>query len=255
MSSLENRALAGSAWQQVIQAIADRWSGLVHAVQEGIHTISDGIHHWSQMFWVQLASIQHQLGDGLAALTTTIATASLWHIVVYWLLLLVAIAGVIGAFVPALPGIILIVGAVVLWGLIQGFTGLGWALGVALVAFLLGVAIDYLAGIIGAQKVGASRWSQVGAIVGMVLGFLGLIPALPVGGPILGILIGTVLGAAVGEFLHRSNLELWPRVQQSFRVGIAIVVGTLVGNLLQGFLAVIAFVVFLVATWGTVYGG
>jgi uncharacterized protein YqgC (DUF456 family) len=53
----------------------------------------------------------------------------------------------------------------------------------------------------------------------------------------------------VGEFLHRRDLELWPRSQQSVKVGIAIVVGTLVGNVLQAILALASVIVFVVTTW------
>ncbi|MEB3213642.1 MAG: DUF456 family protein [Leptolyngbyaceae bacterium] len=239
-------------WQRFLQSFTDGWHYFVRFVLTSLHTVSDGIRDWGHAFWTQFVAVQQQLTASIANFATAVAAADLWLVVVYWLLLLVAIAGVIGAFVPALPGITLIVGAVIIWGLIHGFSGLGWAIGVSVVALLLSIAVDYLAGIIGAQKVGASQWGQIGAFVGMALGFFGLIPALPVGGPIFGILLGTVLGAFVGEFLHRRDLKLWLRVQQSFRVGIAIVVGTLVGNLLQGFLAIVAFLVFLLATWGSV---
>jgi len=78
---------------------------------------------------------------------------------------------------------------------------------------------------------------------------LGLLPLLPTGIPLLGLLVGTVVGAFIGEFLHRRELALWPRAQQSAKVGLAIVVGTLVGNLLQGLLALITLIVFMVTAW------
>ncbi len=172
-----------------------------------------------------------------------------WRFLVYGLLVLIMLVGVIGALVPTLPGITLVIGAMVLWGLVAGFGGLKWALGVAIAAFLLSVAVDYLAGILGAQRVGGSNWGQVGAFIGMFLGLLGLLPLLPTGIPLLGILLGTVLGAFLGEFLHRRDLKLGQRLQQSGKVGLAIVVGTLVGNILQGILALVTVVVFLVTTW------
>ncbi|MBE9139450.1 DUF456 family protein [Nodosilinea sp. LEGE 07088] len=174
---------------------------------------------------------------------------AVWHPVLYWLLVLVMVCGVIGAVVPALPGITLIVGAIVVWGLVVGFAGLKWTLGVAIAALILSFAIDYLAGVLGAQRVGASQWGQVGAFIGMFLGLFGLLPLLPTGIPLLGILVGTVLGAFIGEFLHRRELKLWQRIKQSAKVGMAIVVGTLVGNILQGILALVSLVVFLVTTW------
>ena len=102
---------------------------------------------------------------------------------------------------------------------------------------------------LGAKKVGASKWGQVGSMIGLVVGFLGLLPALPVGGPLLGILVGTMLGAFAGEFLFRKELEFAQRVQFSSKVSLAVVVSSLVGTLLEGLLALTAIIVFLLSTW------
>lgn len=176
-----------------------------------------------------------------------------WMPALYGLLLLVMVVGVVGAVVPALPGISLVLGAVIVWGFVVGFSSLKWALGVTIVATVLSVLIDYLAGVLGAQRVGASSWGQIGAFIGMFLGLFGLLPLLPTGIPLLGLLLGTILGAFIGEFLYRRELKLGQRITQSGKVGLAIVVGTLVGNVLQGVLALIAFVVFVVTTWQGVW--
>ncbi|MEP0902697.1 DUF456 family protein [Nodosilinea sp. FACHB-13] len=196
-----------------------------------------------------------QIGHNIASLPaqvqvpTAIDTTAAWHLALYWLLVLIMVVGVIGAVVPALPGITLIVGAMVIWGLVVGFAGLKWALGVAIAALILSFVIDYLAGVLGAQRVGASNWGQIGAFIGMFFGLFGLLPLLPTGIPLLGLLVGTVMGAFISEFLHRRELKLLQRVKQSAKVGLAIVVGTLVGNVLQGILALISLIVFLVTTW------
>lgn len=174
-------------------------------------------------------------------------------IILYWVLLIVMVAGIIGAFVPAFPGIGLIVAAIAVWGAIAGFTKAVYvALGVAIAIFAITTAIDYLAGYIGAKKVGASKWGQIGAVIGMLLGLLGLLPALPIGGPILGLLVGSMLGAFVGEMLHRRDLALLARCQLGAKVSLAIVVSSLLGNVIAGILSMIATVVFLIATWPTV---
>jgi len=200
-----------------------------------------------------LSDMLKHLGDRLTNLPTELApaltTPQVWYPLVYGLLLLLMAVGVVGAIIPTLPGITLVLGVMVIWGLVAGFSGLKWALGVGVVALILSVLIDYLAGVLGAQRVGASAWGQVGAFVGMFLGLFGLLPLLPTGIPLLGILLGTVLGAFLGEFLHRRDLGLWPRSQQSLKVGIAIVVGTLVGNVLQAILALVSVIVFVVTTW------
>lgn len=163
--------------------------------------------------------------------------------ILYGLLIVLMVVGVAGAVIPALPGSSLILAAVVIWGAVAGFSGLGWALGVAVAVAVLSIGIDFLATYWGAKQAGVSKWGQIGAIVGLLVGMLGLLPAWILGGPILGIVVGALLGAIVGEYLYRRDLSL------AFKAGISVVVSSLVGNLIQGLLALAAVVVFLVATW------
>ena len=162
------------------------------------------------------------------------------------------LVGLVGAFVPALPGISLIVAAVLVWTLATGGATANWALGTAVVALILSLVVNYLATYLGARQVGASSWGQTGAIVGLLVGFFGLLPALPIGGPLLGILFGTMLGAFIGEFSYRKELELSQRLAFSGKVSIAVVVSSLIGTLLEGLLALTAIVVFVLTTWQTV---
>lgn len=166
----------------------------------------------------------------------------------YWLLIAVMGVGIVGAVVPGIPGTILILAAIVAWGMISGFAGLGVPLIVAIVALVANMGIDFLAAYLGAKQAGASRWGQIGAIVGLLLGVFGLLPALPFGGPLLGLLLGPLLGAIMGEYLYRKDIRL------AVRAGLGIVVGSLIGNLIQGLLAIVVVVVFLITTWSQVMG-
>ncbi len=159
------------------------------------------------------------------------------------------VIGAVGAVVPGIPGTTLIVIAVAIWGAVGGFSGVSVALPVAIVVLLLNIAIDFLASYWGAKQAGASKWGQIGSIAGLVLGILGFLPTLPFGGPLLGILLGPLLGAIVGELLYRRNLLV------ALKAGVGIVAGSLVGNLIQGLLAIATVVVFLFSTWSQVAGG
>lgn len=161
----------------------------------------------------------------------------------YWLLVVVMLVGIVGAVVPALPGVGLIVVAIGVWGAVNGFSEVGIPLAIAVTALILSVGIDFLATYWGAKRAGASQWGQRGAIIGLILGTLGLLPALPIGGPILGILIGPILGALIGEFLYRQDLR------QAAKATLGIIVGSLIGNLIQGVLAIITVAIFLWTTW------
>jgi hypothetical protein len=169
--------------------------------------------------------------------------------ILYWVLLAVMIVGVVGAVVPAVPGPSLILAAILVWTIATGFT-VKWLPLIAIFAILiLSAVIEFLASFWGAKRAGASKWGQIGALVGLALGFFGLLPALPLGGPLLGVLIGPLLGAIIGEFLYRRDLEFGPRLNQSVKAGVGVVVGSLIGNLIEGLLALVAVVIFVVSTW------
>jgi uncharacterized protein YqgC (DUF456 family) len=174
---------------------------------------------------------------------------------VYWILLAVMAVGVIGAVVPVIPGPSLILGSILVWIVVQGTGNVSWTPFIAIfVILILSSGVQVLAGYWGAKQAGASKWGQVGALVGLGLGFFGLLPALPVGGPLIGILFGPLLGAFLGEFLYRKELPLAERANVAFKAGIGIVLGSLVGNLIEGLLALLAVIIFVSTTWQTVMG-
>lgn len=168
--------------------------------------------------------------------------------IIYWLLVAVMLVGIVGAVVPAIPGTSLILIAIIIWGIVSSsFAAIKIPLIVTVIVLILSIGVDFLAGYLGAKQAGASKWGQIGAFVGLLLGFLGLLPALPFGGPLLGILFGPLVGAIIGEYIYRR--EFWLAV----KAGIGIVVGTLIGNLIQGVLAIAAVAVFLFTTWPQVF--
>ncbi|MGD1896996.1 MAG: DUF456 domain-containing protein [Phormidesmis sp.] len=170
-------------------------------------------------------------------------------VILYVVLVLLMLVGLVGAFVPALPGVGLIAVAIAVWTFASPVAVSKTALIAGIIAFVLSTGISYAATYLGAKKVGASNWGQIGSVIGLVVGFLGLLPALPIGGPLLGILVGTMLGAFIGEFLYRKELAFSERLQLSGKVSLAVVVSSLIGTLLEGLLALIAVVIFLFTTW------
>ncbi|GAB4203025.1 MAG: hypothetical protein Fur006_56990 [Coleofasciculaceae cyanobacterium] len=174
-------------------------------------------------------------------------------VILYWVLIAVMLVGVVGAVVPGIPGPSLILGAILVWLIAQvsqGAANVNWLPIIAIfVILILSAGVEFLATYWGARRAGASKWGQIGAIVGLVLGFFGLLPAWLIGGPLLGILIGPLLGAIIGEFLYRRDLPLQERTQQSVKAGVGVVVGSLIGNLIEGLLALVAVVIFVISTW------
>ena len=185
-------------------------------------------------------------------MTLPIEISSWIPILIYWLLVATMLLGVVGAFIPAIPGPSLIVGAMIIAGFVYGWPQVTTALTVAVVVLVLCFAIEYLAGILGGQKAGASHWGQIGSMVGLGLGVFGLLPALPLGGPVVGIFLGPFVGAVAGELLYLQKEGTVPgidRLQKSLKAGIGIVVGSVLGLLMQGLLSLFALGVFLSTTF------
>ncbi|WP_119288109.1 DUF456 domain-containing protein [Azohydromonas sediminis] len=113
---------------------------------------------------------------------------------VWWVLAVALIGvGVAGTVLPALPGTAFVLAGIVLGAWIDGFTRVG-AVTVAACAVLAALAfvLDYVAGLLGAKKVGASPQAVAGAALGTVAGlFMGLV----------GVLFMPLVGAALGEYL------------------------------------------------------
>ena len=169
--------------------------------------------------------------------------------VLYWIVLAAMIIGVIGAIIPGLPGSSIILAAILVWSIATGFNGVGWPLILIFIVLILSAGIEYLALYWGVQKAGASNWSTYGAIAGMTLGFFGLLPALPIGGPLFGILFGAIFGAFLGEYFYRNNLESQESIRHVFRVSWSIVVASIIGNIIEACLAALAVIIFVVSTW------
>lgn len=144
----------------------------------------------------------------------------------WWALSVVLIAiGVVGTVLPALPGAALVLAGIVLGGWIDGFTRVGgWAIGAATMLAILAWTTDYVAALLGAKKVGASREALIGAALGTVAGvFTGFV----------GLLFMPLVGAAVGEaWAQRERLgaDTVGAGGQVARVGVATWVGLLVGT-------------------------
>jgi uncharacterized protein YqgC (DUF456 family) len=127
--------------------------------------------------------------------------------------------GLLGAIVPALPGIPLIFGGIWLIAAVDGYRhlGLGWLSSIAVIG-VLGLGADLLAGAVGAKRVGASPRAVWGALAGTLVGlFLG----------VAGLLLGPFVGAVLGE------LSAGNSVLRSTHVGFATWVGLLFGTLIK----------------------
>lgn len=126
------------------------------------------------------------------------------------IVLLVMLVGLAGTLLPVLPGILLMLAAVVGYGFAVGFGAIG-VIVVALCVLLsvtaigLGVALPKKA----AADSGASTRSQWAAAAGAIVGFFVI--------PVVGVVIGALVGIALSEYAITND---WAATRRS-TIGIA----------------------------------
>jgi uncharacterized protein YqgC (DUF456 family) len=160
----------------------------------------------------------------------------------WWVALAIQAMAIPGTVLPVLPGLALLPLGAAVWVWAAGWSAAWPELALASVILLLGWGADALGLVLGAARLEATRWAYVGAAIGLVVGLLGLLPALPAGGPLLGALVGPLMGASIGEFCSAPS-ALGPlgllRLRRSLLVGLAVVAGMLVSRVAQFLLALL----------------
>jgi len=128
-------------------------------------------------------------------------------------------AGLVGAIIPAVPGIAMIFAGIwlVAWADHYRHLGLWWLLGIAVIA-AIGMVIDLLSGALGAKRVAASGQAIAGAMLGTLVGLFFGLP---------GLLLGPLLGAVAGELAAGNS------ILRSAHVGVGTWIGLLFGTLVK----------------------
>jgi hypothetical protein len=154
-------------------------------------------------------------------------------VLLYVLGALALAVGLAGVVLPAVPGSPLLVAGALLVAWAEGFTRVsGWTVGVCAILGAAIAAVDVAAGVLGARAFGASRWSMVGAGVGLLVGlFLGL----------PGIVLGPVVGAIAFEYARDPSFE------RALRAGAGAFVGFVLGSAVKAALAFVLVGVVVVA--------
>jgi len=110
------------------------------------------------------------------------------------------ILGLIGIFVPGLPGNGLIFVAALGYGFFTDFSEIN-----ALLLFIfagitiLAILFDYIGSLLGAKKFGATKFGIAWGIVGGIIGFLTF--------GIIGLIVGQFIGTVGGEFAKGKKIE------------------------------------------------
>lgn len=119
---------------------------------------------------------------------------------IFWVTLIIMGVGLIGLVVPIFPGLTVIWLAALGYGIVTGFTTLGWIMFVVItVLFITGAVIDNVLMGAKAHKEGAA-WSTL--VLGMIAGIVGTFLFPPIGG-----LIAAPLVILLVEFIRQGDFK------------------------------------------------
>ncbi|MCK8479311.1 DUF456 domain-containing protein [Psychroserpens algicola] len=109
------------------------------------------------------------------------------------------ILGIIGSFLPVLPGPLTSwVGLLVFH--LADVVPMNWTFLIITFIFALGIWIlDYIIPAMGTKRFGGTKAGMIGTSVGLIIGLLSPIPG--------GIIIGPFFGALIGELINKSEFD------------------------------------------------
>lgn len=144
----------------------------------------------------------------------------MWTTISIILCALLMLAGLVGAFVPVLPGVPLAWAGLLIYAWVTGFERISILVVVIFfIVMVITVALDLLAPMLGAKKYRASKFGIIGAFLGFVVGIIFLGPP--------GIIIGPLAGAFLGELIAVR------KPKQALGSALGTLVGFLVGALFK----------------------
>lgn len=143
------------------------------------------------------------------------------------------VVGVLGTFIPGLPGMGFVYAGILLYAFADGFTAIQGSTVIYLgIATLIASFAQYFGSVWAAKSGGGKQKALLGTFIGAFLGALA--------GPI-GIFIGAFIGALVGALMDGSKPET------AIHVAFLSVLGIIGGSIIQFFLSIALIVAFLLA--------
>ena len=163
----------------------------------------------------------------------------------YFLLIMsfcLLIIGILGSFLPILPGPpISWVGLLLLY-LTKGIEINYWVLGVTLFIALFVVVLDYIIPAKGTKRFGGSKYGVIGTTVGLLVGLLSPIP--------FGIIIGAFVGALIGEYIGGKNIN------EGIKPAIGSLIGIITSSIIKfitGFAFLIIYIRIISTNWALLF--
>ena len=145
------------------------------------------------------------------------------------------IIGLIGSFLPVLPGPPLSWIGLLLLYLTNAVPDNWIFLGITLAVALLVFALDYIIPAMGAKKFGGTKAGMIGTTVGLIVGIIAPIPG--------GIIIGPFVGALLGELSNKADS------QTALKAAFGSFLGFITGTFIKFVVAIIYFGFFIKVLW------
>lgn len=151
----------------------------------------------------------------------------------YVIAIILIIVGLAGTVLPALPGLPLMFCGMLIGAWAGDFKEVGvWTIVLLAVLMLISVGVDFMATLMGAKRVGASKKAMLGAALGT---FAGLFFGIP------GLLLGPFIGAVIGEMIDGKEWRI------ATKTGFGTWLGLAIGTALKLALAICMLGIFVMA--------
>lgn len=147
------------------------------------------------------------------------------------------LTGILGSFLPVLPGTPVSWLGLLLLHLTTAVPDDWWFLGITLVVALVVFAMDYLIPALGTKKFGGTRAGMIGTTLGLVVAIV-----FPILG-ILGIIIWPFVGAFLGELLNKADQK------SALKAAFGSFIGFLTGTFLKFVVTIIFMGLFIAKAW------
>jgi len=145
------------------------------------------------------------------------------------------VLGVIGSFLPVLPGPLTSwVGLLILH--LTDAIPMNWTFLIITLLFAIFIwFLDYIIPAIGTKRFGGSKYGMIGTSLGLIVGLLSPIP--------FGIIIGPFVGALIGELINKSDS------QTAIKAAFGSFLGFLTSTLIKFIVAIIYLGLFIAKIW------
>ena len=146
------------------------------------------------------------------------------------------ILGIIGSFLPVLPGPLSGLAGLLILHLTDAIPMNFLLLGITLIVAIIIWTLDYIIPIVGTKKFGGSKKGIYGTLIGIVIGLFSPIP--------FGILFGAFFGALIGELIHDNN-----NLYRAFKASFGAIIGLLASVTIKFIVSFTYVILFLIKLW------